>query len=133
MRSRNHIMAGIKKQLSNSTQASLTTRQIQVRINHPNTLLSTSPHVSLSLPKTYQSFKTTSISNYSFRQCPRQNKNMTAKAISQTLNSITNTKLQVLSKQHSDFAAHRDKTTGRHGRLGSFVAQPPLHFTVPHG
>ncbi|RPA89133.1 hypothetical protein L873DRAFT_1723179 [Choiromyces venosus 120613-1] len=49
---------------------------------------------------------------------------MTANAISQTLNSITNTKLQVLSKQHSDFAAHRDKTltqaeqaTDRHEKI----------------
>jgi len=34
-------------------------------------------------------------------------------AFSQTLNSITNTKLQVLSKQHTDFAAHRDGVLSR--------------------
>ncbi|KAG0138607.1 hypothetical protein HOY82DRAFT_631210 [Tuber indicum] len=34
---------------------------------------------------------------------------MSASALSQTLNSITDTKLQVLSKQHTDFVAHRDK------------------------
>ncbi|KAG0130031.1 hypothetical protein HOY82DRAFT_505079, partial [Tuber indicum] len=34
---------------------------------------------------------------------------MSANALSQTLNSITDTKLQVLSKQHTDFVAHRDK------------------------
>ncbi|PWW76965.1 hypothetical protein C7212DRAFT_278870 [Tuber magnatum] len=38
---------------------------------------------------------------------------MSASAFSQTLNSITDTKLQVLSKQHGDFAAHRDKTVAQ--------------------
>jgi len=38
---------------------------------------------------------------------------MSGSAFSQTLNSITDTKLQVLSKQHTDFAAHRDGVLSR--------------------
>jgi len=38
---------------------------------------------------------------------------MSTSAFSQTLNSITDTKLQVLSKQHTDFATHRDGVLSR--------------------
>ena len=105
-------MAGIKRELSATTQASFTTRQTRVRADNPNTP-STSLNVSLSSPKTCQSLQSTSTSNNLFLQCPQQNKTMSANAFSQTLNSITDTKLQVLSKQHTDFAAHRDEVLVR--------------------
>ena len=100
-------MAGVKRKLSATAQASFTTRQTRVSADNPSTP-SASLDVSLSSLKTCQFLQSTGTPNHLFLQCPQQNKTMSASAFSQTLNSITDTKLQVLSKQHTDFAAHRD-------------------------
>jgi len=109
----NRATAGMERGLSTTAQSNFTARQTRVRACSPNTTPSASLDVSLSSPKACQFPQNTSTSNDLFLQYPQQNRNMGGSAFSQTLNSITDTKLQVLSKQHTDFAAHRDGVLSR--------------------